>query len=143
MLGPAVPRPSTGQSRESREEDDHVAMEYLNSPVEMKRLSAANNRKASNRISALDRVLIQVTEDNERFSVVDISGLWSAEAIKEKMLRKLCESEAIDECMLADKLTVVLSQTTPTTRCRRCSCARRRSAALPSWSSRWTTTRCW
>ncbi|CEH17541.1 ste ste11 protein kinase [Ceraceosorus bombacis] len=37
----------------------------------------------------LERVLIQVTEDNERFSVVDISGLSSAAAIKERMLSKL------------------------------------------------------
>ncbi|PWN54153.1 Pkinase-domain-containing protein [Violaceomyces palustris] len=39
--------------------------------------------------SSLDRVLIQVTEDNERFAVVDISGIDSAEAIKERMFSKL------------------------------------------------------
>ncbi|KAK0550690.1 mitogen-activated protein kinase kinase kinase [Tilletia horrida] len=39
--------------------------------------------------SALDRVYIQVTDDNERFAVVDVSGLSSAKAIKELMFRKL------------------------------------------------------
>lgn len=38
---------------------------------------------------ALERTLIQVTEDNERFSVVDVSGLNSAAGIKERMLSKL------------------------------------------------------
>ncbi|KAN0063138.1 mitogen-activated protein kinase kinase kinase [Thecaphora frezii] len=41
------------------------------------------------RQSFLDRVLIQVTEDNERFSVVDVSGVSSADAIKERMFAKL------------------------------------------------------
>ncbi|PWN18448.1 Pkinase-domain-containing protein [Microstroma glucosiphilum] len=38
---------------------------------------------------ALGRMLIQVTEDNERFLVVDVSGLDSAAGIKERMLSKL------------------------------------------------------
>lgn len=38
---------------------------------------------------ALQRTLIQVTEDNERFAVVDVSGLTSADGIKERMLSKL------------------------------------------------------
>lgn len=40
---------------------------------------------------ALGRMLIQVTEDNERFLVVDVSGLDSAAGIKERMLSKLRE----------------------------------------------------
>ncbi len=39
--------------------------------------------------SSFERVLIQVTDDNERFSVVDISGVDSADAIKERMFAKL------------------------------------------------------
>ncbi|SPC66915.1 related to BCK1 ser/thr protein kinase of the MEKK family [Ustilago sp. UG-2017b] len=39
--------------------------------------------------SLFERVLIQVTDDNERFSVVDISGIDSADAIKERMFAKL------------------------------------------------------
>lgn len=41
------------------------------------------------RASVMERTLIQVTEDNERFSVVDISGLNSTAAIKERMMSKL------------------------------------------------------
>lgn len=40
---------------------------------------------------ALGRMFIQVTEDNERFLVVDVSGLDSAAGIKERMLSKLRE----------------------------------------------------
>lgn len=45
--------------------------------------------RESRRASVMERTLIQVTEDNERFSVVDISGLNSSAAIKERMLSKL------------------------------------------------------
>ncbi|KAK0531509.1 mitogen-activated protein kinase kinase kinase [Tilletia horrida] len=48
--------------------------------------AAAGMRRTS---SAYERVYIQVTDDNERFAVVDISGLSSARAIKELMFRKL------------------------------------------------------
>lgn len=48
--------------------------------------SATSHRRTS---SLLERVLIQVTDDNERFSVVDISGVDSADAIKERMFAKL------------------------------------------------------
>lgn len=37
----------------------------------------------------IERILIQVTEDSERFSVVDITGLDTAAAIKEKVMSKL------------------------------------------------------
>jgi hypothetical protein len=47
--------------------------------------------RANNRLSVMERTLIQVTEDNERFSVVDISGLNSSAAIKESMMSKLRE----------------------------------------------------
>lgn len=48
--------------------------------------SQISDRRTS---SLFERVLIQVTDDNERFSVVDISGVDSAEAIKERMFAKL------------------------------------------------------
>ncbi|CDW98684.1 hypothetical protein [Sporisorium scitamineum] len=48
--------------------------------------SVASHRRTS---SLFERVLIQVTDDNERFSVVDISGVDSADAIKERMFAKL------------------------------------------------------
>jgi hypothetical protein len=56
------------------------------------RLSATSSlRSNAKRVSVMERTLIQVTEDNERFSVVDISGLNSAAAIKERMMSKLRE----------------------------------------------------
>ncbi|SPO21850.1 related to BCK1 ser/thr protein kinase of the MEKK family [Ustilago trichophora] len=48
--------------------------------------SHVSHRRSS---SLFERVLIQVTDDNERFSVVDISGVDSADAIKERMFAKL------------------------------------------------------
>lgn len=51
----------------------------------------ASQRVHLKRLSVMERTLIQVTEDNERFSVVDISGLNSAAAIKERMMSKLRE----------------------------------------------------
>lgn len=56
------------------------------SPSAMNPPSSARDPR---RISVMERTLIQVTEDNEHFSVVDISGLNSAAAIKERMLSKL------------------------------------------------------
>ncbi|GAC76617.1 hypothetical protein PANT_22d00113 [Moesziomyces antarcticus T-34] len=55
------------------------------------RTSSANRSQASYRreSSLFERVLIQVTDDNERFAVVDISGVDSADAIKERMFAKL------------------------------------------------------
>ncbi|TKY86815.1 hypothetical protein EX895_004456 [Sporisorium graminicola] len=53
--------------------------------------SVASHRRTS---SLFERVLIQVTDDNERFSVVDISGVDSADAIKERMFAKLHLFEA-------------------------------------------------
>jgi hypothetical protein len=47
--------------------------------------------RPAHRLSVMERTLVQVTEDNERFSVVDISGLNSAAAIKERMMSKLRE----------------------------------------------------
>lgn len=80
-------------SADGRQDSSFDQMEYLSSPVDAKRRSNSRSSlgNAAKRISALDRVLIQVTEDNERFSVVDVSGLWSAEAVKGKMLNKLRE----------------------------------------------------
>ncbi|KAE8256076.1 hypothetical protein A4X13_0g2823 [Tilletia indica] len=46
--------------------------------------------------SALERVYIQVTDDNERFAVVDVSGLSSAQTIKELMFTKLRLFDADD-----------------------------------------------
>ncbi|MCO5584951.1 hypothetical protein L7F22_038883 [Adiantum nelumboides] len=48
-----------------------------------------SSSRDSRRVSVMERTLIQVTVDNERFSVVDVSGLNSAAAIKETMLSKL------------------------------------------------------
>ncbi len=48
--------------------------------------SQTSHRRTS---SLFERVLIQVTDDNERFSVVDISGVDSSDAIKERMFAKL------------------------------------------------------
>ncbi|KDN35642.1 Pkinase-domain-containing protein [Tilletiaria anomala UBC 951] len=94
-VGDRAVRPSTSPTGERSSLEK---MEYLSSPGELRqRLSGCSSStgsrsslaNAAKRISALDRVLIQVTEDNERFSVVDVSGMWSAEAIKEKMITKL------------------------------------------------------
>lgn len=52
---------------------------------------AAASKKPMTRRLTLDRTLIQVTEDNERFAVVDVSGLNSAAGVKQKMLSKLRE----------------------------------------------------
>lgn len=46
---------------------------------------------SSKKVNMSERILVQVTEDNERFSVVDITGLNTAAAIKEKMMSKLRE----------------------------------------------------
>ena len=55
------------------------------------RLPSSQRTQISHRrtSSLFERVLIQVTDDNERFSVVDISGVDSADAIKERMFAKL------------------------------------------------------
>ncbi len=55
------------------------------------RMAGAPRSQASYRreSSLFERVLIQVTDDNERFAVVDISGVDSADAIKERMFAKL------------------------------------------------------
>lgn len=52
----------------------------------------------SRRLSVMERTLITVTVDNERFSVVDVSGLNSAAAIKETMLSKLHIYEEDPSC---------------------------------------------
>lgn len=84
-------------------------MEYLASPSRHPGLQ--RNYSASSAISArstddftvlsrrpvLERTLIQVTEDNERFAVVDVSGLNSAAGIKERMLSKLHRFEEDSE----------------------------------------------
>ncbi|SNX83227.1 related to BCK1 ser/thr protein kinase of the MEKK family [Melanopsichium pennsylvanicum] len=59
--------------------------------VDSPRISSGQRSHTSHRrtSSLFERVLIQVTDDNERFSVVDISGVDSADAIKERMFAKL------------------------------------------------------
>ncbi|KAJ1028652.1 hypothetical protein NDA16_001818 [Ustilago loliicola] len=61
------------------------------SSADSPRLNGGQRSHTSHRreSSLLERVLIQVTDDNERFSVVDISGVDSADAIKERMFAKL------------------------------------------------------
>ena len=87
---------------------------------------------------ALGRVLIQVTEDNERFAVVDVSGLSDAAAIKERMLSKLRESPArTTPCAEAD--TAQISSTTTTLASR---CTAPRSASSTSMDRACPTTSC-
>ena len=69
-------------------------------------------------VKALGRVLIQVTEDNERFAVVDVSGLSDAAAIKERMLSKLRESPArTAPCAEADTAQTSSTMITLALRC--------------------------
>ncbi|SJX61747.1 related to BCK1 ser/thr protein kinase of the MEKK family [Sporisorium reilianum f. sp. reilianum] len=76
-LAPESPAPSQPQS----------AGPFVDSPrIASGHRSVASHRRTS---SLFERVLIQVTDDNERFSVVDISGIDSADAIKERMFAKL------------------------------------------------------
>lgn len=64
---------------------------YASSSTDSPRLNGGQRSSTSHQrdSSLFERVLIQVTDDNERFSVVDISGVDSADAIKERMFAKL------------------------------------------------------
>lgn len=78
-------------------------MEYLASPSRhpgLQRNYSASSALSTNSLDdfavlsrrpVLERTFIQVTEDNDRFAVVDVSGLNSAAGVKERMLRKLRE----------------------------------------------------
>lgn len=107
----SIPSAEESQALHNSSEDrtaSRDAVEYLDSPVNSGKPILSRNyssssavsitshddanaapRKVTPRSSNLDRILIQVTEDNERFAVVDISGLTTAAGIKERMLSKL------------------------------------------------------
>lgn len=67
---------------------------------EANRSSVASQRSNDRRLSGMDRTLIQITDDNERFSVVDVSGLNSAAAIKERMMSKLRKYTLYERSMM-------------------------------------------
>ncbi|KAJ9478244.1 Serine/threonine-protein kinase BCK1/SLK1/SSP31 [Pseudozyma hubeiensis] len=93
----AASSPANASQQDEIEELPYLAPESPGQPTQSMgpigspRVASGQRSVTSHRrdSSLFERVLIQVTDDNERFSVVDISGVDSADAIKERMLAKL------------------------------------------------------
>lgn len=85
-------------------------------------LHVPDRRQRSN---SMFKVLLQVTTDNEQFSIVDITGVHTAEAIRERIFSKVGYSILL--CSLTCTSFVSEMMTT-----RRCRCSERASASPPN-----------